>query len=374
MKAKTLLILACVAAALIAVALMTSNSKRTQRSGSGKSQVMFKDLPVNDVTRILISTAENGLELLRAESGWIVASKFNYPAKFDKVKSSLMTLSDLEAGDKRDMDKKQRAKVRLFSPLNADADNAAKGTLAQVFTDNEKPVAALLMGSDRTRKAPTGQAMPDGQFVSADDGKTVLVTSAYLGDLSGTDPISWMDTELSSIDAFSITNVTINLHGEKPLVLYTEDGKIMKIDKISGKEKIEEHKTRSVRYALSSLRFDDIASPALDDKAMGFDKASTYRAVTDKDEIYTVTIGAKAPKSDNRYLRLSAEFIGVIPEAPEQKEGEVPVNVRRKQLEEAKARVDASNKRHSSWTYLASPAMYSVLLSTRENLVVRKED
>lgn len=374
MKTKTLVILVCVAAALIAVAVKTSNNRQTARPASARSQKLFQDLPVNDISRVLITTAGRHLELLRGENGWIAREKFNYPVKFDKIKKALMTLADLEAGEQRELNKKQLANVKLISPLNADAATAAKGTLTQVFTTDEKPAASLLIGSDRLRESARGQSMPDGTFISVDDGKTALLTPAYLGDFTGTDPVAWLDTEISSIDATSITNVTITLDGEKPLVLYTEDGRTMKMDDISSKYKLDDTKARSTRYSISSLRFDDVADPALDNKAMGFEKASTFRAVTDKNEIYTVTIGTKAPNSDNRYLRFSAEFFGTIPEPTEQKEGEETLDPARQQLEEAKKRVEASNNRHGNWTYLVSSARLDSMLSKRDDLVVKKED
>lgn len=372
MKTKKLFILVCVAAALVAAAVLTSKNDRSSTKTNVQSELLFKELPVNDITRIEVIGPSQVIRVVRGQDRWFAPDKFNYPAKFDRVKEALLALTEMKAGDKRRLNEAQRARARMISPLDKEADDAGKGTLVRVYVTGDEPVAALLIGSQRTTESATPGAGAIGTFVSADEGKTVLLTSDFMGYLQNTDAAAWLNTEILSVNSFNITNITIRLPDEDPLVLYSEGQGDLTMDKIPRKRKLDENQLRSLRYSLSYLRYAEVADPSLESEAMGFDNPSTFTATTSKGEVYTVTIGGTPEGSDDRYLRAKAEFLGTVPEASEDEDEES--RKAREELEETRKKVEAINERLEGWTYVVPASSVGSMLFTRDDLIVKKED
>ena len=374
MKKKNFVILVCLAAALLAIAVISSKRGQTRTHASSRSQLLFKDLPVNDVTSITITAPDGELKLQQADKGWIAPSKFGYPVNFDKIKEALLALAELKAGDQRNLNDAQIKKVRMLSPLEDKAPQASKGSLVRVYTSTEEPVASLLIGAE---KAPTPQSprgTPGSRYVSVDGGKTILLTGQSVSSLESTDAMSWLMNDILSVSTFNITNITIAVFGKKPLSLHTDDKGELTMDKLSRREMVDESKARSVRYTLSYLRYDDIVDPGLDDKTLGFDKPSAFTVATKQGEVYTVTLGGSPEGSENRYVRVAAQFSGAPTKTPESAaENKENKDAERKELEEAKKRVEAVNARCKDWTYLVTPAKFNTMLYTRKDLVAKKE-
>jgi hypothetical protein len=365
MKKRNFVILVCLAAALLAIAVISSKRGQTRTHASSRSQLLFKDLPVNDVTSITITAPDGELKLQRADKGWIVPSKFGYPVDFDKIKKALLALAELKAGDQRNLNDAQINKVRMVSPLDEKAPQSSKGSLVRVYTSTEEPVASLLIGAEKAPRPQSPRGTPGSRYVSVDGGKTILLTGQSVSSLESTDTSSWLANDIVSVNTFSITNIAISVFDEKPLSLHTDDSGKLTMDKLSRRKKVDEAKAQSVRYTLSYLRYDDIADPQLDDKALGFDKPSTFTVATTQGEIYTATLGGSPEGSESRYIRVAAQFLA----APnkESKDAE------QEELEKAKKRVETVNARCKDWTYLVTPAKFNTMLYTRKDLVAKKE-
>ena len=98
MKIRNLVILLVAAGLLGFWAYRIVDDGRQAHRPAQVGQTVFKDLPVNDVVSIVITTPETNVVIQRAEERWTVPSRFNYPAKFDKVADTLIALRDLKIG------------------------------------------------------------------------------------------------------------------------------------------------------------------------------------------------------------------------------------------------------------------------------------
>lgn len=371
MKRNKLIILICVAAVMVFIAVKTGNNRTANRIQDREMKEAFADLPVNDVTKLVITDAYRSIELVRSENGWRVPKAFGYPASFEKVKDALLNLSRIKGGQPRTLNPEQRANAKLIPPLTSGSAPASKGILVQAFTSGDAPSASLLIGSDRQN--PGNTQMPAGKFISLDDGNTALITPQITTRLEGTDPSAWLDNEIASVTAASITNIRISVHGEKPIELYKDKSGSLAMDDLSRKETLDESKVRSARYVLSSLRFDEVADPSLEETVMGFGKPSVFEVSTEKNAVYTLTIGGTAEGSDNRYARISAEFTGTIPPQSESPEENADTARARKELQAAKEQVDKVNSLRN-WTYILSPPKFNAAMYTRKDLVKKKTD
>lgn len=371
MKRNKLVILVCVAAVMVFVAVKTGNNRIARNASDPGSREAFAELPVNDIARLVITDAYRSIELDRRANGWCAPKVFGHPASFNKIKEALITLSKIKAGEPRKLTTAQRAKARLISPLDSNAEASSKGVLVQAFTESGEACVSLLIGGERQSQGST--SMPAGKFVSLDNGETALITSQITVGLEVTDQANWLDNEMVSVNAFSITNIRISVHGEKDLELFSDAAGGLTMDKLSRKEIVDESKSRAARYVLSYLRFDEVADPALEETVMGFDKPSVFEAVTDKGEVYKLTIGGKAGGSDSRYARINAEFTGTIPPETEPTEENFTASLARKEFQDAKERVDKVKGRNN-WTYILAPAKINSAIYTRKDLVTKKKN
>ena len=97
MKGKNLLILIVVAAVLVGLAV-SSSRKQSRPVSNLIGTKLFSELPVNDVERIVVKSGSSTVEVVRAESEWVLPSRYGYPANFSKIRDALLKLADMKIG------------------------------------------------------------------------------------------------------------------------------------------------------------------------------------------------------------------------------------------------------------------------------------
>lgn len=368
MKTRNLLLLICTAVVFAVLAAVTSK-RNTISSPEAINIKLFSELPVNDITKITITSADSSVTLERKEDTWVCSSLFGYMANFERIKDAVLKIKDLKAGRKRSMKPDAMGKIKMRMPDDTSADSAGKGTLVRLFTDSGEEAASILVGAGRTKPESNRRASrEEGRFISPDGGAGIYITYDRIESLDASDAHSWIDAELLAVNTFSITNIAINVPGEKPVNLSSIGQAPLMLGRLSRKEITNEDKASAVRYALSYLRLDDLADPALDDRTMGFDSASTFTAVTDQNEIYTVSIGGSPEGSSNRYVRISASMA----EAPEKTDPAANTDPDSPQSD-AVQRVESVNRKLGGWTYILAHQKVASMLCSRDELVSRKK-
>ena len=386
MKGKNLIILAVVAAVLVAAALW-----RTRKGEEAPPDLIGKpvlsELPVNDISKLVVVSPNNTATLVRAESGWVAADRFNYPAEFSKIKETLLKLSNLKIGQIVEAEPNQRAAMKMLSPTEAGVTNKAQaGTLVDLYGPANKLVASILIGDSRHRKPKEGGPMgygayPDGQYISPDKGRSVYLITENLFELRD-DPREWLDKELLNVSASDLTDIAITGPNRTEVHLArTNESANLDLAGLGAKEEADSAKVSSVSAGLGWLRFEDVANPALTPQQTGLDTAVVFRAVTKTGEVYTVKIGKAEDGTQNRYLRLEAAFQPVKEEpkpaaaTSEKKEDEKAVAdkkaAERKQIEE---HVKAFNQKFGSWTYLVASYKTDALTTPRDQIAKAKVD
>jgi hypothetical protein len=391
MKGKTLLILVVLAVVLVGLAVLTSR-REASSTPAAAGKLALPDLPVNDVRKIVLTDGASTATVARVNDVWVSADKYGYPADFEKVRAALLKLSEMKVGQVMKIDEDQRARLKMAPPAPGAAAGTA-GTLVELRGENDLIVGSLLLGATRTRKASGGPmapqgGFPDGQYVSPDQGRTVYLVADVLDDLS-VSPKQWLNTELTSVTVSDVDSVTIQHPDEAPLALIRpEDGADLQVQGLSKKEETDSSKTYGVASALSYLRLDDVADPALTNEALGFDKPVVYTATTKKGEVFTVTLGASPQGDSGRYARIAvalsprepktvtagadkpAEAAGADTNAVAQAEAAKKAEDERKLLEEQTAELNA---RLSPWTYIIASYKADAMAHKRDSLVKAKE-
>lgn len=209
------LVLVIIAVAIlggIAYLLLKDTDARTDSIAIGAK--IFPDLPVNDVTKMSIKSADGTLLLEKQNDTWIVPDYHDFPAKFDRIYELLTQMYGLEAGQIIRVKESSLGKLQLADPSTANPTEA--GTIIELFTANtDEPCATLTIGKPKTTAAaaqqqqpgmPMGFAMPDSQYVLTPNKEVVLVNEA-LG--ASTSPKTWIENILTDVPDRNIARVTV---------------------------------------------------------------------------------------------------------------------------------------------------------------------
>jgi hypothetical protein len=255
-------------------------------------------------------------------------------------------LAELKPGQVVRVDRSQWTDLQLLSPLDpAGANRDAMATHLELLDAGGKLLASLDLGKSHMRTSaemPMYGGYPDGRYIATANGTVQLVADS-LDDVTAT-VRDWIDdsflqvsaSDLVALDVTGGTNppVTLAREGDAPLALPAvpagREPDATKLDRLSG--------------ALSYLRFEDVADPALTPEQTGLAAPLTYRARAKDGRIYTVQLGGSPAGSDQRYAAVRVGF-----EAPPASTN-APAADKPSPEEEAKALQDKLGK----WVYLLS--------------------
>jgi len=385
MKGRNLVVMVVLAAVLVGVAVLTSREKG-ESTPDVVGGLLFPDLPVNDVEKIVIRSGRETATVARLDKKWVAPGKFNYPADFTKIRDTLLKLSDLRIGQLVRVDDDQRASLKLNPPVPGDV----SGTLVELHGKEGETLASLLLGEPRHRKrldTPNSfDGYADGRYVSTDGGNNVYLVSETLQGLS-VNMKDWLDTDLVNVMSSDIAEITINGPDRDTVRLTREkDGGTLRAVGLSKKEEADTSRIDSIESALSYLRFNDIADPSLSDEQTGTHDPVVFRAITKEGEIYTVRIGGSPEDGNDRYVRFNVALTPAgktgLPktDVEDDEEGEEAEKTAKEQAQDKEAekqkqlneKVRSLGEKLDNWTYLISSYKADPMMSVRADLVKKK--
>ena len=344
MTNKKLIILTAVAAVLVALAYLSSSSKK-MKAPSLVGKPVVKKFDMSAVARIEAGPAAKKLVLASTDAGWVIESLYGYPADITKIRENLLKLVDLKAGH-------VASGKKLDDPILVDLQNA-----------EGKSLATLRLG-DKHMRQPTGEmaqfgggGYPDGRYVAADGSDTVVLVKDSLDAFDG-DVKSWTDTQIASVPSADVTAAEMTRDG-KTVKLVKKDG-TWTLDGFGAKEELDTSKTYSVESALSYLNFNAVVDPALTDEQLGLTTGAVFTVALKNGERYTAKIGGVAEGGTDRYIRLNAAF--------------TPVGTNETENAELTKKVDAFNAKSGKWAYAISSYNAENMTKGRADFVKPKEE
>ena len=371
MKGKQISILAVVAIILIVGAIKTSQKKADPAIDMIGTTVLA-DLNINSVDALLIVGASAHTTVERHDAGWTVKEKYGYPADFDKVRRSVIDLSELKVADVIDLAPEEFARLDIADP-SPDVDSKRV-----TLKSGDTVLGTLILGKEHSKQAaePSGYGgYPDGRYVSLAGGKHVFRVSNPMTALGDT-PIDWVDSDLLSIAATDLETITITGPNRTPLSL-TRDGTDLTLEGMGENEEGEASKLSTLGNALSYLTLSDIADPSISDADLGLDQPTEWVATAKNGTVYTLQLGSAAD-AGGRYLRIGVAYpaheaveaaaststSNAVAEASSEQEATLA-----KQRSEA----EALNSKLSAWTFVVAYHTGDAMLTTRDQLVKQKE-
>lgn len=389
MKGKNLIILGIAAVVLVGLAVVSQKKSARRGASTRTGEPIFAELPVNDVTRIVVTSPDGSATVSRVDGTWVSEDTYNYPVDFAKVRGALITLSELEIGQElKTLSDVQRQSLKMLPPGVSDENG---GTLVELYGAGRKPIASLLLGVERERQTegapplPMGAAYPDGRYVSPDGGKSVFLVAETLTDIQS-DADNWLDKEIVNVTAQDVTALDVAAPGADPLH-FARSGSDLVLEGLAENEEMDSAKAWTLKSGLSYLRFEDVAPPELTDAASGLSNAVAYTVTTADGTIYNARIGASPADREGRYFCIGAEL---APEEAVDDEdgsdaeddastdgadgGETAAEEAAAKRAEQQDQVDACNERVAQWTFVIPQHKADSLLLERDDVVKTKAE
>lgn len=387
MKARKLLVLAAVAAALAALAYVSSSRRgRIAAPAPELGQPVLPQLQqaerLNAVREIEFASADQTLRAAHRDGRWTAPDKFGYPVDFEKVRRFLRKLADLKVGQKIPATAAERESLKLLDPAGAAGTDAAAhaGTRVRLLDSAGAEIAALLFGREHERRPAAGRqgpfgagGYPDGRYVSV-RGEVYLVDETF-SDLPR-NAKAWLDDDLANVSSSDIQNLRIVAAdgAELEFLRPSATASLVLTDLDEDAEEMNSGKVSGISGALSWLRFNDVADPDLGDAELGFDEPTRYVATTRKGVVYTLTLGGSPEGTGDRYARLEAAFEPPADAEPaEEAQEEQPEDDAENERDAIAREVAQRNAKVSGWTYVVPSFKISDISTERADFVKAKE-
>lgn len=340
----------------------------------GSAEKLLGNFPLNDVEQITIRDATNSLALVRAEDGWKVKERGNYPANFDEIHGLLRKVWDLKPVQELQLGQSHLGRLELQEPGKGDK----AGTLIE-FKSKDGKSHALLLGKSHQRESassgPFGGGFTDGRYVMV-PGKldTVSLVSESFSSIEPK-PDRWLDKTFFKVERIkSIEYKPLEATNAWKVERESESGEWKLADAKEG-EKLDTAKTSSFNWLLSSPSFADVVLPDTKPEDTGLDKPALATIQTFDNFTYTLKIGAT--NADNIHLAfdVAADIKQTRDAKPEEKD--VDKSVLDKEFKEKKEKLEqklADEKKLTKWTYLVTKWTLDQLMKDRKDLLAEKKE
>lgn len=296
-RRRNLLILGIAAVALIAFAAFALHRQQTETSHQYASETFFPGFAshVREAARIHIVSKANGAfdVMFKPEKGWVLPSRNDYPAAFDKVQHTLVGLATLQTIEPK------TARPDWLSYLGLDSPSTGgKGVLIEVFDEKGNALASVIAGNSVDIGDVSGQT---GLYIRKPDSTQSYLARGVLEPTS--DPADWMDKTVMDIDRARIREADADpADGTSYIVLRDKpadpDFHLSSIPR--GREAANAEVAGEVAASIVGFSFDDIRA------ASTFDFSKASRLVTKTFDGLTVTVSL-IRQGANNWAEVSAE-------------------------------------------------------------------
>lgn len=199
MKNNKLIALVCitVVAVLVSYAAISSRKPETQTKS-----LFFPELQeqLGNIAKIEIQDNQNSLSFSREENDWTVDNLDNYPALPQKIKSTVIGVSELRIVSPKTTDPQFYGQLGVEDP----SAEGAQSLLLKLYGENDQMVADLIVGLPRKSKAA---AYNPGLYVRRpNEAQSYLVEGLLQINTTITD---WYETALFDITYVKISEVEV---------------------------------------------------------------------------------------------------------------------------------------------------------------------
>jgi Domain of unknown function (DUF4340) len=294
MSDKKLTILGILAAVMVLWAIVQSRVS-SQTSVEPKGPVyLIQGLDPADIGTIIIGKGKKAVTLKRTDSGFVVASKENYPAKTSEVNNLISKCLDIKTSEFVTDDPANQ------KDLEVTEDKAR--SLVKFMTP--EPNSVILAGVVIGKSEQLGQ----GTYVRLLSRNPAMSNKVFLTPSApwfGTEATSYLDQDLVTAKRDDIESVTVSSPSGKYVLEPKAGSQDVVLENLPAGKKLKNSDAQSVFTALTSLRFDDVSKNS---SGLKFD--DQYVCKLKDSTVYTLKLATKDGKT---YATCSADFTDKTP-------------------------------------------------------------
>ena len=161
---------------------------------------------VNEITEVTIEDRRFKSILKKIDGVWYLHNKDNYPASTSGIKQLALELSNLKILEAKTSSVEKYAKLGVNN-LSVEGSQASQITVST----SEKKLLSLLIGLN-----PKG-AKKAKRYIRLTGETTAQLVAGQIS--ASTNPIEWLDPQIIDLDSKSIERLTIDVPGEKKIVI-----------------------------------------------------------------------------------------------------------------------------------------------------------
>lgn len=328
MSNRNLGILAVVAAVMVIVAVLQSRLAHPSRVATSGPTFLIQGLNTGEIAGIIVGHGDDAVEMVRRGGGFVVVDKANYPADARRINELLAKCLDIKTLGLYTSHARNHEALEV---TEADAHGLVKFLRAD---------GSLLAGVVVGKSPESGQ----GAFVRlAGSDDVFLADRAPWFDAT---PIDFVDAELFAVNAEDVNSVTVFTHEGAYTLRPREDGTGVVMEDLPAGKTLKTSDARNVLTALSSLRFDDVNTPA----SLGeLDFDYEYVCLLDNSVRYTLRLARKDGKT---YVQCEAVYTDTAPVTIQRGGSEPEEELRKKEAKlQAQEHALTFTQRHKGWVY-----------------------
>ncbi len=286
MKLRSLLLLTLILGVLSFIVLRNKTPASPSALKAGSVAWPISDL--NAVAQIGVSSGTQHVDLVRSEGGWRVASLWNHPADFDRIRELLRKLEALKVGDVLRGGLEELGSFGL--DLHGTNATVAVPAVLEMSDEAGSPLGRITVGQPRTASGqPNAFTFPDSHYIRVDDGPVLLV-DAYLDDLPRRAE-DWMKRSIIDVRSEEVVSIEVSKAGETYGVVREGDA-FRGTGTLEGQPVNVEGANLWMR-SLQGLNAMTVADPASDRAALGLTSPDTVTVRLKSGTTLTASLGRR---------------------------------------------------------------------------------
>lgn len=349
MSNRNLGILAVVAVVMVGGAILQSRLSRPPRVAPSGPTFLIQGLDTSEIAGITIGHGSDAVRLTKKDGRFVVANKTDYPADAKQINDLISKCLDI-----------RRSEQYTSNPENHEALEITEED-AHGLVKFLRPDGSLLTGVVVGKSQESGQ----GAFVRLAGSDDVFVAES--APWFRTTGIEYIDAELFAVTAEDVNSVTVSTPQGTYTLRPREDDTGAVMEDLPPDKTLKTSDARSVLTALTSLRFEDVNTPA----AVGdLDFDRQYVCLLDNSTRYTLRL---AKRGDRTYLQCEAAYTDTTPVTVKRGGNESEEELKKKEAKLlAQEHAQKFTLQHKGWVYQIPAWKANYLTKERADLLQDK--
>lgn len=249
---------AAITLVVIAAAWLSSRERAPETDVDSRYFLPELQAGVNEVTRVVVASPTERTVIERQGEGWVLPERGGYPADFEKVKSTVLSLAELRSLEPK------TANPEMYWRIGVEDIDAESSTSRQVSLEDAdgRSLASVVLGKEREprmRPGLDGEADIQALYVrEAGERQSFLVAGAV--ELSAR-PADWVDRRIADVPGERVSQVRIAPAEGTAVVLgraLPSDGELALESLPEGRVPRSQAMLSSLATVLKELRFEDV--------------------------------------------------------------------------------------------------------------------